>query len=67
MTGPRVTGSYNYEEGDLQITTESGQDINVHGDSANGCAEVLGVDEGSGEFSVPEGDWENLGRSSFRR
>jgi hypothetical protein len=35
MTGPRVTGDYEYEEGDIHITTDSGQDFDITGDSAD--------------------------------
>ena len=66
MIDPRVQGTYEYEDGDLHITTDSGTDFDISGDSAEGCAEKLGIDGGSGNFDVPEGDWDDLARGSFR-
>ncbi len=66
MIDPRVQGDYEYEDGELHITTDTGTDFHISGDSADGCAEKLGIDGGSGSFDVPEGEWDDLARGSFR-
>jgi hypothetical protein len=66
MTGPRVTGDYEYEEGDIHITTDSGQDFDITGDSADATADVIDAEQGAGEFDVAESDWDSHARGSFR-
>jgi hypothetical protein len=66
MTDPRVQGDYEYDGDNLHITTDTGTDFDISGDSAEGCAEKLGIDGESGTFDVPEGDWDDLAHGSFR-
>lgn len=62
MTPPRVTGEYDYEEGELGITTDSGQNFEIRGDSADYFADELNLSEGEGDFDVSEGDWDGMFR-----
>lgn len=66
MTGPKVQGTYEYDDDGLHITTDSGQEIDIPGDGADRCAENLDISEGEGEFEVSETEWNDLARGSFR-
>lgn len=67
MTGPKVKGDYLYEEGDLHLTTDSGQSFDILGESGDRMAENIGVsEEGSGKFDIPESVWDGYARKSFR-
>lgn len=66
MTGPKVTGEYSYEEGDLHITTDTGSSFDIQGESADRMAEHIDAAEGQGEFTVAEHDWDAFARGSFR-
>ena len=66
MIGPRLQGSDEHTDGDLHLTTDTGTDFHISGDSVDGCAEKLGIDGDCGDFDVPEGDWDDLAHGSFR-
>lgn len=67
MTGPKVTGDYKYENGDLHITTDSGQSFDIPGESGDRTAENIGIsEEGSGKFDVSESAWDGYAKKSFR-
>jgi hypothetical protein len=67
MTDPNVRGAYLYEYGDLHLTTDSGSVFDIQGESADRMAENIGIsEEGSGAFDMPEQNWDNYARGSFR-
>lgn len=66
MTGPKMQGEYTYEDGHLHITTDSGQSVDLCGESADRMAETIDASEEHGEFTMDEQAWYNSARGSFR-
>ena len=66
MNEPRVTGDYEYEEGNIHIVTDSDTEFDITGDGADATAEVIDAETGAGEFDISESDWDSLARGSFR-
>ncbi len=66
MIGPRVQGTYEYDDDGLHITTDSGQEFDIPGESGDRAADGIDAEEGSGDFDIAEGEWSDLARGSFR-
>ncbi len=66
MSGPRVQGTYDYDDDGLHITTDSGQEFDIEGDSAGRAADGIDIEKGAGDFDIAEGEWNDLARGSFR-
>lgn len=66
MTESRVTGEYEYEDGNIQIVTETDIEFNITGESANRIADSIDAEHGAGHFDITENNWDNLARGSFR-
>ena len=66
MIGPRVQGTYDYDDDGLRITTDSGQEFDIEGDGASRAADGIDVEKGAGDFDIAEGEWNDLARGSFR-
>ena len=66
MNDPNVHVKYEYVNGVLMVTTDTGQAFNLQGESAERFAESVQIDDESGRFAVSENDWNDLARGSFR-